>query len=245
MTLFVSVFLASIVGSVHCMGMCGPLVALYADGGHRSSAHALYHTGRLLAYATLGALAGAFGGLVDLAGALVGIAGLATVAAAAAIAGWGVLKILETTGLRPARPHGQSRLLKVVGAVNRRVFQLPHRTRATMLGLTSALLPCGWLYAFVAVAAGTGDARYGAAAMAGFWLGSVPALLAIGIGAQRILAPIQRRIPWLPALGIVLVGLGTVASRAYNIEELPTWSDAQTFATQVATDAPPDTPPCH
>ena len=57
-------FLAGIVTSVHCVGMCGPLSCSWAisakDGGFMRST-ALYHGGRLLAYGLVGALAGTIG----------------------------------------------------------------------------------------------------------------------------------------------------------------------------------------
>ena len=64
--LFLSVLVSSLLGSLHCAGMCGPLVAVYAGddpsrGWRRLLAHALYSSGRLAAYATVGALAGALG----------------------------------------------------------------------------------------------------------------------------------------------------------------------------------------
>ncbi len=48
--------------------------------------------------------------------------------------------------------------------------------RGLLLGLATALLPCGWLYSFVLVAAATGHPVWGMCSMAVFWLGTVPAL---------------------------------------------------------------------
>ena len=54
------------VGSLHCMGMCGPL-ALYVTGNQRSpAAFVRYHGGRLLSYMILGALLGWVGYSVQL-----------------------------------------------------------------------------------------------------------------------------------------------------------------------------------
>ena len=58
-----AVFVASLAGSLHCAGMCGPLVAFYsgADASHglaRSITHAVYNGGRLAGYLVLGAVAG-------------------------------------------------------------------------------------------------------------------------------------------------------------------------------------------
>ena len=66
-----------LVGSVHCLGMCGPLVTTYADrlddggpvSGHEIRQHALFNAGRTLSYALVGTILGAAGGvLYDVAG---------------------------------------------------------------------------------------------------------------------------------------------------------------------------------
>src|SRR5690606_18807129 len=58
--------------------------------------------------------------------------------------------------------------------------------RAALLGVSTGLLPCGWLYAFALSAAATGSARDGALVMAAFWLGSVPALVGVGAIVARL-----------------------------------------------------------
>ena len=74
-----AVISASLMGSLHCVGMCGPL-ALWAAGADRSSAgramitpSLLYHLGRLLTYGLAGAAAGFFGQLLDWSGQAMGL----------------------------------------------------------------------------------------------------------------------------------------------------------------------------
>ena len=73
-----TVLVASFFGSLHCAGMCGPFVALYSgletSPRARWTRHAAYHLGRLITYVALGAVAGALGSAVDLAGSAAGIA---------------------------------------------------------------------------------------------------------------------------------------------------------------------------
>jgi len=75
------------------------------------------------------------------------------------------------------------------------------------------LLPCAWLYAFVATAAGTGSPVRGALVMAFFWAGTVPALAAIGVLARGALGPLSRRLPLVTASLLVVVGLLTLGQR--------------------------------
>ncbi|MEO0812099.1 MAG: sulfite exporter TauE/SafE family protein [Myxococcota bacterium] len=246
MTLFITVLGASLVGSVHCAGMCGPLVLLYAGSGTtRRSSHVLYNVGRLIAYLALGAVAGSLGGMVDLAGALLGLAGLATLSAALFLAGYGALRVAELAGLLRSSP---SRISRAALSLNQRVLRLPPRLRAIGLGSASALLPCGWLYAFVAVAAGTGSALLGSIAMLAFWLGTLPALSLVGLGGARLWAPLRSRAPWFAALSLVIVGLATVAVRAGNLSRIPEWTQdagASTVHVEPGADLPGPSHSCH
>ena len=85
--------------------------------------------------------------------------------------------------------------------------------RAATIGLLSALLPCGWLYAFAVIAAGTASAAWGAAVMTAFWLGTVPVLASLGVGVQALTGTLGRRIPLATALLLVALGLYTIAGR--------------------------------
>ncbi len=224
--LFVTVLGASLVGSLHCAGMCGPLVAVYAADAPatgRLRAHGAYHGGRLLTYATLGGLAGGLGGLLDLAGTLVGVATLAAAVAGATVAAWGALKLLSLyddrwSGL--VAPRGVQRL---AGRVLARLRDYPPAVRALVMGLSSALLPCGWLYAFIAVAAGAASVLGGITVMAAFWLGTVPALAVVGEGVRRLAGPLAKRLPVLSAVALIVVGLGTVWMRVGKTDAMDQW----------------------
>ncbi|MEM9692369.1 MAG: sulfite exporter TauE/SafE family protein [Myxococcota bacterium] len=233
--LFATVLTGSLLGSLHCAGMCGGLVAVYAgDGDAEVRGHALYHGGRLATYSGLGALAGALGGLLEVAGSLVGIAELAAVFAGGAVALWGGLKLLSLYDARfqsgPALPASVQRAL---AAVLGRLKHYPTGIRAGLLGLATGLLPCGWLYAFVAVAAGTGHPLTGALVMASFWVGTVPALLAIGIGVRRLMGPLAQKLPVFSAVALIAVGLATVFFRAGRSDAIETWLHVQQAAAQI------------
>jgi len=219
-TLLTTVLIASLVGSLHCVGMCGPFVAFYAGGdasrgARRLLSHITYSAGRLVAYATLGLAAGSIGAALDLAGSLAGFQRVAGVAAGAIMIGWGVLALLRLRGVRvlPARAGSAAwlqRAFRVAAAT-------PPVLRATSVGLLSGLLPCGWLWAFLVAAAGTGSAAGGAAVMVAFWFGTVPALLAIGLGAQLLAAPLRRHVPAVTAVLLVALGIFAIVSRPTSV----------------------------
>lgn len=217
-----SVFVAGLLGSTHCAGMCGSFACLASasstedapprprDGIIGTSAYSL---GRLFSYAMLGALVGAAGGGLNRAGAVAGFARPAAIVAGALLVLWGVATLIAMTGVRvPALtvpPALASRLANAVRAVRSR----PPLARGFALGAFSAALPCGWLYAFVATSAAAGSALGGAAVMTAFWFGTLPVMVALGLGAQRVLGPVRRRLPLLTAVTLIVLGLLTVAGR--------------------------------
>lgn len=201
-----TVLLASVVGSVHCVAMCGPLVGL--AGGARSMRLALVHAlGRLATYVTLGVGAGVVGRAVDLAGQLGAVQRAATLGAGLAIIGWGLYALLAARGL--VVPGDGTRFR--AGLV--RIRSRDARVRALLLGTLTGLLPCGWLWAFVVTAAGQGGPGRGAAVMVAFWLGTLPAMVGLLGLAGPWLARLRARLPVVSALVLVALGLATLAVR--------------------------------
>lgn len=214
---------ASLLGSLHCAGMCGPLMAFAcaADGCGRGATRGRtwltvsgYHGARLLGYLSLGVVAGSLGQVVNLGGGALGLPRLATLAAGALMIFFGIAAWLRTGGVSlipdGSRPQGVAKLLRWGNGLARGMQPVP---RAAMIGLFTALMPCGWLYAFVVVAAATGSGYAGGAVMAAFWLGSVPLLTGLGLGARALSARFGDRLPLVTALVLVVLGLWTVFGR--------------------------------
>jgi len=210
--LWTTLLVSSVLGSLHCVAMCGPLVGLH--GGTRSLRLALIHAlGRLTTYATLGALAGLVGRAVDLAGDLAAAQHVASIVAGGVIALWGVRAIAVALGAWRERP-GSASLFR------RGLSQLRGRraaSRAWLIGVLTGLLPCGWLWAFVVSAAGTASPWTGAAVMAVFWLGTVPAMTGVLALGGPVIDRIRRRLPVISAVVLIGLGLATLAQR---------WGDA-------------------
>jgi sulfite exporter TauE/SafE len=245
-TLLTTVFVASLLGSLHCVGMCGGFVAFYSGadgsgGARRLLSHAAYSGGRLAAYSILGLAAGAIGAALDLAGSLAGVQRIAAVGAGVVMIVWGVFALLQIGGVKVFK-HGSNSM--VAGWLRRGISLVGHRppvVRAAVVGLLSGVLPCGWLWAFVVTAAGTGSALSGIAVMAVFWAGTVPILLALGLGAQVLSIPLRRHIPAVTAVILVALGLYAIIGR-------PTTALAAMTKHEHAADgsvpSPDDPPPC-
>jgi sulfite exporter TauE/SafE len=211
-----SVLLASLVGSAHCAGMCGGFVAFYAgqsDARSRLWAHVAYNAGRLVSYAALGFLAGALGAGLDRVGALAGVSRLAAVLTGALMVTWGVAVVLRQLGVRVPAARAPKPLESRLAQALRALRGQPAELRALGIGLLSTLLPCGWLYAFAATAAGTGAGWSGALVLLAFWAGTLPVMAGLGAAAHGLLRPLARRIPILTASALVALGLLTMAGR--------------------------------
>ncbi|HYQ42370.1 MAG TPA: sulfite exporter TauE/SafE family protein [Polyangiaceae bacterium] len=245
LSLLVPVAAASLLGSVHCAGMCGGFVAVAGDGVSgkaRLAAQLSYNAGRLLSYGALGASAGFLGQAVDLAGSAAGVGRVAALVSGSIMILWGMGALLETQGVRVFR--GRVTLPKRVTEVLASVRRLPSAWRGLVLGLATTLLPCGWLYAFAVTAAGTASPLQGALLMAAFWTGNLPVLLGLGVALSALVGRVRRVVPILSAAVIFGVGLFTVTARA----NLPAFAAAAVTHCNLSGAASVPTPtdcPCH
>ena len=208
--LLLGLFVAGVAGSVvHCGPMCGVFVLgqvserMVRVGAERMcerqrvNAGLLvpYHLGRLTTYAGIGGLAAGFGQVVSF-GALP--AALLVVAA--------VIFLVEALG----RGFGRAPTIwsGLIGLITRRIRR-GSAAGEYLLGLTLGFLPCGFLYAAVAAAAGSGRPVMGAAAMVAFGLGTAPILMMIGVAGHSAGRHWSRRVtaaaPVLMVMNAVLL----------------------------------------
>jgi sulfite exporter TauE/SafE len=204
---------AGFLGSPHCVGMCGGFAAACArPGAGRAGAGggarlrvlgapggaALWHLGRLTTYALLGALGGAVGGALP---------GPAWVPALVSVP----LLVWFSASLGGLVPGGGARIpgLARAGAALARREGAGWRY---LFGAATGLLPCGLLYAALALALSAGSAAVGALAMVAFGLGTVPALALLSVTVRR-LALTGVRARRALALLVLLAGLGSVGMR--------------------------------
>lgn len=219
LALIAAIFLASVLGSFHCAGMCGAFVAIAGGapgGGARQQLmlQGSYHLGRFVSYTALGAAAGAAGKLINVAGAMAGFRPAAAILAALAMIAFALITLLRTHGMNIGRFGLPPSWLSVVRIGQRAALDQPPVVRAILIGLFTTMLPCGWLYAFAVNAAGTGSALRGAMTMIAFWAGTLPALVAVGAGIRGALGTVGRRLPTLTIVAMLGAALYTLSARA-------------------------------
>ncbi len=244
-----SVFLASLVGSTHCAGMCGGIAAFCAGAGEASGRRSIaatvtYHAARAVSYAAVGAAAGGFGRLLDAGGTLVGLQRAAAVAAGVTVAIVGVALLFSAGGLEAGRASLPAWLRRLVTAVHRAAAAMPPVRRSALIGLATPLLPCGWLWAFALVAAGTGSVAWGAVAMLAFWAGTVPVLAALGVGIAALGARHRRALAAIAGVAMVAVGIHTAAMRASLAVPVAERLAAEPIGDPTVKASAPSPPPC-
>lgn len=216
--LIAAVFVFSLMGSLHCAGMCGPflLFAVGAESGQPVRAyclHAAYHVGRLLTYMVLGVVAGLLGQALDFGGSMLGVQRIAAILAGTLMIAFGVAVTLQALGSNIRQPRAPRLLQRLVSRGHAVAMELEPTQRALAIGLLTTLLPCGWLYTFAIAAAGTGSPLDGALTMAAFWAGTLPVMVSLGVGLRALTGPLRTHVPIISSLTIVVVGLATVFGR--------------------------------
>ena len=201
----VSAFLVGLLGSTHCLGMCGGIVGALTVGVRadiRSSPARLfpylaaYNLGRIMSYALAGSLVGFLSMQIfqitppaqaRLAEKI--ITGGFMIALGLYLANWWLgLSVLERLG---------GKLWRYLEPLGRHFLPVDHPLKALAAGLVWGWLPCGLVYSALAWSMTTGSAVQGALLMFFFGLGTLPMLLAIGtatgIFRQIVLPPWVRR----------------------------------------------------
>jgi hypothetical protein len=175
-SLLIAAAAAGALGSLHCAGMCGPLVlAGVARGGQvRASLVGEYLVGRLTSYALVGA---AMGYLGQHALCLLPVEAVQWVAVGA-LAIFCLVRAAQLLRWWPAGPGVPAPLREAAAWV---MSLVPRRGLG--LGLATGILPCGMLAPMWIASAGTGSAMRGAAVMAVFCIASAPGLLAPALAA--------------------------------------------------------------
>ncbi len=202
--------LVGLLGGAHCIGMCGPLVAMYADRMDDSGRddllsfreirqHLVFNLGRTVTYTLLGGLFGLAGQL-----AFVSVREVTLVATEVrAVTGIAVGLVVAVvgasyvagTGARTVPIPGIERVTTPVrNALLARVDEWVGDYRIAGLGAVHGFLPCPLLYPVYLYAFVQGSALGGAAALAALGAGTVPAVFVTGTvfdgldvdGSQRL-----------------------------------------------------------
>lgn len=199
-------FALGIMGSFHCLGMCGPIaLSLPVDKSRPLYAvlsNLFYQLGRVSTYAILGFLFGWLGKGIQLAGIQqylsigVGVAMIALVVFPRATSFFS--QPLTGRWLRYTTPlkSALGKMMRHDQPQSRYVF-----------GLLNGLLPCGLVYVALVGAVGMGSALEGAAYMALFGLGTIPMMFMAMFAGSIIRVSLRQRLQKLVPIVVVVIGM--------------------------------------
>lgn len=204
-----SALLAGLLGGVHCVGMCGGLVAAFSfrpDGTMPPfRLHVGYNLGRIVSYTLFGALAGALGASLNLLEirplqiALYVLAQGVMILLGLYLAGWNqwVLVFEKAGGVLWSR----------VQPMFKKLLPVKSLPGALIAGFFWGWLPCGLVYSILVAALAAGSATSGAALMLAFGLGTLPNLLGMALFANHLQPLLQKSVVRKTA-GLMVAGFG-------------------------------------
>jgi hypothetical protein len=203
--LYVAAFLTGLLGSFHCLGMCGPIAMIAPQGQSYSrfiGGRLLYNLGRITTYATIGLLLGTFGMGLQLAGVqqyvsiVMGVVLL--LIALSKITGIG--KLGNNTWFGGFKQKIEKQFTKFITQ--------PGLGAQYTVGLLNGLLPCGLVYIALAGAVTTTQATEGAMYMALFGLGTLPMMFSVSLASRwithKVRTNIMRALPYFVMVVAVL-----------------------------------------
>jgi len=204
-------FMTGLMGTGHCIGMCGGLVGALSlsEAGQKGGwlFHLLYNVGRITTYTFIGAVVGWLGSalaytdqfklltrsLLLASDVFIILIGLGT----AGLFAWLNATSFDFTGPTKA----------ITAAVNS-LRKLPPGIAALPLGLLFGFIPCGYLYAVAITAAQSAEVTTGALMLLAFGLGTAPALLIFGSAAHWLSGRVRA---WmLRTAGLLVAGMGVI-----------------------------------
>lgn len=206
------IFVSGLLGSAHCIGMCGGIAATMSLGTKSMlgavARQGCWSLGRTLTYMFLGVAASAVGAkflkstgnAVWLQSAFAIIAGLLLVVQGLHAAGW--LKW---------RVRRRANVPCVTTTVFSQFFKGGSSTGVFVAGLLTGFLPCGLVYSFLALAASSASVAKGVLIMLAFGLGTIPIMLITGAGLSMATIGIRKKLIQVAGIAVLVTGLMTTA----------------------------------
>lgn len=203
-------FVAGLLGSGHCVGMCGGLVSAcflrLARFGRNGASHVAYHAARLAVYALAGAIAAGLGEVLPQTGRFGFAQGILQILAGVAL----VVLGLDLLGRLP--------FALVIGfaplAWSRRLFAAALDrgpvAGALLAGLANGLMPCALTLAMAIKASTAGAAVDGALLMLAFGAGTLPSMAGLGVASAKLSMAGRARLTKVAALVVIVMGVALI-----------------------------------
>jgi len=203
--MLISGFILGLLGSFHCIGMCGPIAFMLpldrANPYKKAAQIAIYHSGRLLAYSIIGLIFGLVGkslyifGLQQQLSIFIGV----------------LMIVVVLIPYKTFNKYNFSKpIYKIISKVKSALGSaLQKKTADTFLtiGFLNGFLPCGLVYMGVFAAIATGSILQGSFYMLLFGLGTVPLMTTAIYFSHLLKGNMRQRIQKAIPIFVVLIGV--------------------------------------
>lgn len=205
---FITPLTIGLIGSLHCLGMCGPIVVALPLKKHSLASKLagviLYNSGRVLTYSSIGLLFGLLGRGIRLAGFQQWTSILLGVTMIVSVLFPFIFK--EQITISALFSGYASRLVVRL----KKLFTDRSYSSLLMIGVLNGLLPCGLVYVAIAGAISSGEVLTGVLFMMFFGIGTIPLLLTATLASdaigQRIRKKMQKVVPYFVfMLGLLFI----------------------------------------
>ncbi len=203
MTILITAFLLGLMGSLHCVGMCGPLALSLPLRGKtlflKIWGSMLWSFGRIVTYSIMGALFG----LIGVGFKLIGYQQIISIAVGVTM----ILSVMLPALFKKITFGSLSSIFNPVRRGMQRLFQEKNNRALFLIGIFNGLLPCGLVYMAIAGSIGAADLPLAIGYMALFGLGTLPLLLVVSLLGNVVSQTIRQQINKVVPFVVVLIGI--------------------------------------
>ncbi|HMQ79945.1 MAG TPA: sulfite exporter TauE/SafE family protein [Ignavibacteria bacterium] len=195
-------FLVGLLGSFHCIGMCGPIAIALPKTSNLVFSRLLYNFGRVITYSILGLLFGLLGSRLE----MFGLQRIISISLGVLI----IITVITPISYR-IKLSNKLGIYKLVGMLKMyfgKMFKNHSNSSMLVIGILNGLLPCGFVYIGITGAIAVGDTLNGMLFMTMFGLGTLPIMLGASlIGSVINLNLRQKLTKLLPAFSLILAAI--------------------------------------
>lgn len=215
MTMSLAPFLIGLAGSVHCMGMCGPLSSLVSNTGKNPLWRSVfYNGGRIITYGLLGAIISFVSGIASLYGIQVWLS----------LAVGVVLILFGVTGTQVIPPRFISKPMGVLSGFLKTRFTVLMSMKTSygilVMGMINGLLPCGMTWLALGYCVTLQWPLDGFLSMILFGLGTVPAMIGFSTIVGKLTTRFRVSFKSIQTVLLIISGCLLIA-RSFSSPESP------------------------
>lgn len=192
-------------GSFHCIGMCGPIALTLPrqsrDQSYFILSRSVYNAGRVVTYICLGIAVGFFSQMISISGYQQGLS---------IVVGSLLLLALGWPWLRTQFKRMESLPNRYIGNLTGRIkklFSSGDMGSLFLIGILNGFLPCGFVYLALATAVTLGGVESSVLFMAGFGMGTIPAMLGVSLAGNLTSVAFRQKLQRLSPYFIATVGI--------------------------------------